>query len=174
MYIYHSHQNFIPPLKHISFQKPPTSSPTSHPTIDVNECSDNTHSCDANAECTNTQGSYTCECNHGYTGDGFECTNINECATDTANDCDERAQCTDTEGGYTCDCPDGWIGDGKVCETASPTASPSVAPSRGPSQGPTSSPVSSISQMCNEMSSYFFGPKIDMHIHTNSQYIHVS
>lgn len=123
--------------------EPTTSSPTSHPTIDVDECSDGTHSCDANAECTNTRGSYQCECNDGYTGNGFECSNIDECATDT-DDCDERAQCTDTEGSYACECPDGWIGDGKVCETASPTASPSEAPSRGPSQGPTSSPVSSL------------------------------
>ena len=26
------------------------------------------------AECTNTEGSYTCECKPGFTGDGKECT----------------------------------------------------------------------------------------------------
>ena len=31
------------------------------------------NSCDANAICTKTEGSYNCECNAGYTGDGFSC-----------------------------------------------------------------------------------------------------
>ena len=26
------------------------------------------------ATCTDGDGSYTCECNHGYAGDGFSCT----------------------------------------------------------------------------------------------------
>ena len=30
--------------------------------------------CDENANCTNTDGSYNCSCNHGYEGDGFNCT----------------------------------------------------------------------------------------------------
>ena len=30
--------------------------------------------CDENANCTNTDGSYNCSCNHGYMGDGFNCT----------------------------------------------------------------------------------------------------
>ena len=30
--------------------------------------------CDENANCTNTDGSYNCSCNHGYNGDGFNCT----------------------------------------------------------------------------------------------------
>ena len=37
--------------------------------LDVNECSSSP--CDANARCSNTVGSFECECNVGYTGDGM-------------------------------------------------------------------------------------------------------
>ena len=40
--------------------------------IDNDECSDGSP-CDSNAECTNTDGSFECMCNHGYTGDGRTC-----------------------------------------------------------------------------------------------------
>lgn len=42
---------------------------------DLNECeSPETNQCDLNAECDNTEGSYTCNCSVGYTGDGENCT----------------------------------------------------------------------------------------------------
>ena len=37
---------------------------------DINECI----SCDKNAKCNNSLGSYTCECNEGFSGDGTTCT----------------------------------------------------------------------------------------------------
>ena len=43
---------------------------------DINECPSpgvDTHNCSGNASCTDTDGSYTCMCNAGYTGDGFVC-----------------------------------------------------------------------------------------------------
>ena len=40
---------------------------------DVNGCTTGTHGCHYSATCHNTQGSYTCSCNHGYTGDEFTC-----------------------------------------------------------------------------------------------------
>ena len=40
---------------------------------DIDECGDGTNSCDVNAECTNTDGSYTCSCSSRYTGDGMSC-----------------------------------------------------------------------------------------------------
>ncbi len=40
---------------------------------DVDECINESHDCDANAECANTVGSFTCTCNAGYNGDGISC-----------------------------------------------------------------------------------------------------
>ena len=40
---------------------------------DVNECALLDNACDRDAECANTLGSYQCNCNAGYTGDGYTC-----------------------------------------------------------------------------------------------------
>ena len=40
--------------------------------LDIDECSSG-HQCDSSATCYNTDGSYTCICNNGYTGDGRSC-----------------------------------------------------------------------------------------------------
>ena len=37
------------------------------------ECSSNTHGCDINAVCTNTQGSHSCACKAKYTENGTTC-----------------------------------------------------------------------------------------------------
>ena len=37
--------------------------------------------------CTDTEGSYTCDCPDGYIGDGRDCDNIDECQTGS-HDCD--------------------------------------------------------------------------------------
>ncbi|KAK9837439.1 hypothetical protein WJX81_002398 [Elliptochloris bilobata] len=41
--------------------------------VDVNECVRGTSNCAANSTCTNTNGSFTCACWAGYTGDGRTC-----------------------------------------------------------------------------------------------------
>ena len=41
---------------------------------DVDECVESTAECHSNATCMNIVGSYTCTCDYGYTGDGFDCT----------------------------------------------------------------------------------------------------
>lgn len=41
---------------------------------DINECATGSHDCHASATCTNTNGSHTCNCNHGYRGNGRHCT----------------------------------------------------------------------------------------------------
>ena len=41
--------------------------------IDIDECQLNLHTCDANAGCSNTIGSFNCQCNLGFTGNGFAC-----------------------------------------------------------------------------------------------------
>ena len=42
---------------------------------DIDECSENNRPryCHDNATCTNTNGSYTCTCKNGYTGNGASC-----------------------------------------------------------------------------------------------------
>ena len=44
--------------------------------LDVDECATNTDECDTNANCTNTYGSYECNCHKGYEGNGFNCTGM--------------------------------------------------------------------------------------------------
>lgn len=38
---------------------------------DFDECDNEDHNCDRNAVCNNTVGSYTCTCNDGYEGEGY-------------------------------------------------------------------------------------------------------
>lgn len=79
---------------------------------DIDECTDGTYSCDVNAVCMNTVGSYECICKEGFTGDGHLCQDINECL---ASPCDPNATCTNTPGSYTCTCNKGYQGNGSQC-----------------------------------------------------------
>ena len=38
--------------------------------IDIDECSDGSSNCTTDSTCLNTQGSYSCICPEGYSGDG--------------------------------------------------------------------------------------------------------
>ena len=40
---------------------------------DIDECSSGNNTCHVNATCSNTDGSYDCECLPGFMGDGFNC-----------------------------------------------------------------------------------------------------
>ncbi|KAI8482586.1 carbohydrate binding [Branchiostoma belcheri] len=52
--------------------------------VDIDQCTTGTdNNCDDDATCTNTDGSFTCSCNTGYTGDGVTCTAL-QCRTLTA------------------------------------------------------------------------------------------
>ena len=70
--------------------------------------------CDVNAICTNTIGSFTCECNDGYTGSGEVCF-LDVCG-DGAHTCHADAICSNTIDGYVCSCNDGFYGDGTDCD----------------------------------------------------------
>ena len=45
---------------------------------DIDECSLGTDMCHSNATCTDTDGSYTCSCKTGFSGDGFNCSSKKE------------------------------------------------------------------------------------------------
>ena len=64
--------------------------------------------------CSNTVGSFTCQCENGFTGDGESCTDIDECTTRTHN-CHSQATCTNTAGSYSCACNQPYTGDGRSC-----------------------------------------------------------
>ncbi|GFQ75776.1 uncharacterized protein TNCT_259431 [Trichonephila clavata] len=76
---------------------------------DVNECEENTHTCDPNTQnCLNAVGSYRCvskvSCPHGYRWVAWKskCEDINEC-TENSHDCDRRSQvCVNTQGSFQC------------------------------------------------------------------------
>ena len=40
---------------------------------DIDECSTGVNSCSQNAHCTNKNGSYACECDSGFFGNGILC-----------------------------------------------------------------------------------------------------
>ena len=103
--------------------------------VDINECERDDDNCHENAQCINTEGSFTCFCNPGYTGDGVTCTSkwqllfivfvylmncliqpvdVNECELGT-HICNSSANCTDTDGSFNCTCREGFEGDGFNC-----------------------------------------------------------
>ncbi|KAI0239341.1 Mucin-like protein [Lamellibrachia satsuma] len=58
---------------------------------------------------------YKCECKNGYVGDGFICTEVNECLEATRGGCEQG--CVNKQGGYLCFCGSGFVlsVDGKTC-----------------------------------------------------------
>jgi len=70
-----------------------------------------------NASCNNTKGGYNCSCKDGYTGDGQNCADIDECAKQV-DSCDAVAnsECKNTNGSYNCQCKDGFVKNGLNCE----------------------------------------------------------
>jgi len=91
----------------------------------INECDVGPFTCDDNAACTNTPGSFTCTCNTGYVEEfsleeeEYYCWSINECENASDNTCDTNAKCTNTDGSFTCACNAGYFatgpGDGTEC-----------------------------------------------------------
>lgn len=44
--------------------------------LDTNECTEMVDNCHDDASCYDTEGSFMCECNTGFSGDGINCTGI--------------------------------------------------------------------------------------------------
>ena len=110
---------------------------------DINECELEIDPCNSNANCTDTDGSFSCTCKEGFEGDGLNCTgiiisilqskhnstqnyvmcwmvlqhlvaDIPECERGL-DDCDPNATCINTIGSYDCMCNMGFTGDGFTC-----------------------------------------------------------
>ncbi|XP_036392357.1 delta-like protein C [Megalops cyprinoides] len=82
---------------------------------DLNYCT-NHKPCRNGATCTNTgQGSYTCTCRPGFSGNNCEI-ETNEC---DSNPCKNGGSCNDMENDYSCTCPQGFYG--KNCEISAMT-----------------------------------------------------
>jgi len=72
---------------------------------DIDEC--NSGPCKNGGTCTNSDGSYSCKCQDGWTG--INCNqDKNECNGDP---CKNGGACTNSDGSYSCSCQDGWTGN---------------------------------------------------------------
>ena len=86
--------------------------------IDVDECSAEIHTCGEDATCTNNHGSFDCECNEGFFGDGAACQSWTMCG---ANGHETVAPTTASDGQCACDAH--YDGDGVVCHNINDCAS---------------------------------------------------
>ncbi len=80
---------------------------------DVNECGN--EPCGV-GNCSNTVGSYTCDCPSGFVEADGTCNNVNECTDIPCGTGEGAGVCNDTPGSYTCDCPSGFVEAGGTCE----------------------------------------------------------
>jgi len=77
--------------------------------MDVNECIMGSHDCHPDAKCVNAPGAYYCRCISGYTGDGYTCTDLDDCDPDPC--CTEHASCVDLgANNYGCVVEEGFTG----------------------------------------------------------------
>ncbi|ELU04539.1 hypothetical protein CAPTEDRAFT_62355, partial [Capitella teleta] len=84
---------------------------------DLNFCTHH-QPCRNQATCTNTgEGSYTCECPHGFTGTNCEIA-LDDCQIQP---CRNNGTCTDIGSGYQCKCPSGF--HGRHCESSATSCS---------------------------------------------------
>lgn len=71
----------------------------------IDECDTIPYPCSGSGLCTDTEGSYNCTCNDGYSGERCE-VNVNNCEGDPCG----GGECIDKEGYYECNCVNGFTG----------------------------------------------------------------
>lgn len=87
---------------------------------DIDECEHGTHTCDRNAHCINTEGSFRCGgCKEGYRKDRHGlCLKLQLCegtSGSTKNPCSIYAFCEPSIAGAKCKCRPAYAGDGYTC-----------------------------------------------------------
>nr|KAG8543569.1 hypothetical protein GDO81_024309 [Engystomops pustulosus] len=75
--------------------------------------------CHDNAECIRSNTSYTCRCRLGFTGDGKNCSDINECQSLYACP-NAKFECINSPGSYRCSCLYKGVEDSQCGNSANP------------------------------------------------------
>ena len=76
------------------------------PCINNNECLG--FPCHQYASCMDSYGSYFCDCYEGFSGDGTECVDLNDCSLFYPLCGNYPVVCTNSIGGFDCNCPSGY------------------------------------------------------------------
>jgi hypothetical protein len=125
------------------------------PCVDVNECATTNGGCGANRICVNNAGSRTCGgCMLGFTDQGGNCVDIDECAA-PVSPC-SNSQCVNTAGSFYCGtCSPGYFGSGATaCIDINECASNNGGCSIHPASVCTNTPGSRV---CNGCPNGYFG-----------------
>ena len=83
---------------------------------DIDECAQKSYTCDVNANCKNTVGSYDCQCSQGYSGNGKTCTGMHIAFTKSLTAIykqkieviERRKICSEVNRDFLMVCPDIW------------------------------------------------------------------
>ncbi|XP_075140922.1 uromodulin-like [Leptodactylus fuscus] len=70
--------------------------------------------CDPNADCRKDLVDYTCVCKEGFNGNGFSCSDVDEC-NQWPYPCSSYGYCVNTVGSYNCTCNSGFTVSGTMC-----------------------------------------------------------
>ncbi|KAK7152742.1 hypothetical protein R3I93_010837 [Phoxinus phoxinus] len=84
----------------------------------VNPCYSGNHDCDTTAQCVPGEGQlFLCQCATGYSGDGRNCYDVDECAEGLSS-CGAHSHCVNLPGSHRCQCESGFeFGfDGRTCQ----------------------------------------------------------
>eukprot|EP00820_Chromera_velia_P020075 Cvel_28753.t1-p1 / transcript=Cvel_28753.t1 / gene=Cvel_28753 / organism=Chromera_velia_CCMP2878 / gene_product=Fibrillin-1, putative / transcript_product=Fibrillin-1, putative / location=Cvel_scaffold3824:711-3151(-) / protein_length=369 / sequence_SO=supercontig / SO=protein_coding / is_pseudo=false len=82
-------------------------------------CFNGTQICDQHASCNLDwfgDEHFSCTCNAGWTGNGFTCTDVDECSSGSHTCSDHPGtSCVNSEGSFECMCEEGFYGEGALC-----------------------------------------------------------
>ena len=75
--------------------------PVHSPAPNTCDCHHSGRPCHPRAQCVWKSKSFQCQCEAGYSGDGYHCTDVDECRTDR-HVCHGNQRCVNTAGSYHC------------------------------------------------------------------------